>query len=51
MMQRNNHLQTARLATSTDVPAALLRCLPLVAALLLVVLLITVQPGAGTGFA
>lgn len=51
MMHRNKPAQT-QLTTSIDVRAALLRCLPAVATTLFVlILLITVQPGAGTGFA
>jgi len=50
MMHRSNPPQ-ARTATSIDVQAALLRSLTLAAAGLLVLVLITVLPGAGTGFA
>lgn len=50
MMHRSNNPRTARLAASTDAPAMPLRSLPLVAAAILVLVLITVQPGAGTGF-
>ena len=50
MTQRNTQPQASRF-TSYDVSAALLRTLPLAAALLLVLVLITVQSGAGVGFA
>jgi hypothetical protein len=50
MTQRNTQPQALRI-TSHDVTAALLRTLPLAAALILVLVLITVQSGAGNGFA
>ena len=50
MTQRNTRPQASRI-TSHDVTAALLNALPLAAALILVLVLITVQSGAGNGFA
>ena len=50
MTQRSTQPQASRI-TPYDVSAALLRTLPLAAALLLVLVLITVQSGAGVGFA
>jgi hypothetical protein len=55
MTQRNTQPQALLAPVSTytshDVIAALLRTLPLAAALILVLVLITVQSGAGNGFA
>ena len=55
MTQRNTQPQALPALigkhTSHDVTAALLRTLPLAAALILVLVLITVQSGAGNGFA
>jgi hypothetical protein len=55
MTQRNTQPQASLIPISTitshDVTAALLRTLPLAAALILVRVLITVQSGAGNGFA
>lgn len=50
MTQRNTQPQASRIM-SHDTTAALLRTLPLAAALILVLVLITVQSGAGNGFA